>query len=80
MYVIKKKCFYFGHLYKKDTTLLNDGHNVLKFETLDKAIKHLESMGVDDKITPQKYTMSGIYVTQWGEYDRPQYIIRKVKK
>ena len=51
MYIIKVKRFYFGHLYKKDTTVLTDGCETLKFETLDKAIKHLASMGVDDRIT-----------------------------
>jgi len=62
-----------------NTSYLTDhNQNILTFKTLEEAISELEYRGICIPITKQTY-IHDYYVTQWGEYDRPLYHIRKIK-
>jgi len=78
MYKIQKELKLIDHRTNNKFYLYN-GTNDLTFKTLDEAVKHLNDMGINYQVTKQTYEPSGVYVTSWGEYDRPLYHIRKMK-
>ena len=57
-----------------------DYDTILEFNTREDAIDHLTVMGVDDEYKKNKYSHSGRYELSHGEYDRPDFSIRKFNK
>ena len=53
----------------------------LTFDTVHDAMKHLESqLGPLQQLSAQKFCSSGRYVLAHGEYDRPDYWVRKIRR
>ena len=81
-YILVKYYYYFPHWYaRKDHPLIDwSSEEPLVFDTLASAQKFLQSQGIDILVKgKQTYTSSGHYVLDHGEYDRPDYQIRKVR-
>lgn len=86
MYRIKKECYYFAGTYNAErdhylTEFECEGYygseEILTFETLGAAQLYLEKLGMR-KLREQKYTYPGRYDLSPGEYERPEFIIRKI--
>jgi hypothetical protein len=81
-YILVKYYYYSSTLYPRlDHPMIDwSSDKTLLFDTLESARKYLESQGIDILIKgKQTYTSSGRYVLEHGEYDRPDYQIRKVR-
>ncbi len=51
-----------------------------EFETLEEAKEHLKENGITWKVSNQTYQYEGNYTLFHGEYQRPSYQIRKVRR
>mgnify|MGYP003133092516 CR=1 FL=1 len=79
MYYILVKYYYHNNtLYApEDGPMKDTWGKKLTFKSLDEARSFLASIDVEVQITQQTYTTSGWYSLAHGEYDRPDYQIRK---
>ena len=53
--------------------------DILKFSTIDEAKQYLSDQGVTWEQSNQTFKRYGLFYCCNGEYDRPQYQIRKVR-
>jgi len=49
----------------------------LSFDTVQAAKDYLAKFGITRQLSPQKFSEDGVYVLAHGEYERPDYWIRK---
>lgn len=49
------------------------------FETVQDAKDYLAKHGITRQLSPQKFSEDGVYVLAHGEYERPDYWIRKCR-
>ena len=78
MYYIRVTYYYFKNTFNAPSNgpLLSDG--VTKtFKTRDEAIEYLSGKGATRQLTASKFTTSGTYYLSHGEYEAPDYQIRK---
>ena len=82
MYYILVKYYYHNNTlyYSKGGTMEDAWGQKLTFESLEEARLFLASIDVDTQLTNQTYTTSGWYSLAHGEYDRPDFQIRKSRK
>lgn len=61
--------------------LYHDNNNVPTFQNRQEALNYLSSTILNDEISKYKknYFKSGLYILSHGEFDRPDYQIRKIK-
>ena len=83
MYYILEKHYYYSGTFNAPTNqpLKGNTGKKLLFSTIDEAINYL--LSIDNTmyaITAQTYTTEGYYCLNHGEYDRPDYQIRKIRK
>lgn len=77
-YILVKHYYYNNTLYApKDSPMEDAWGQKLTFKSLDEARSFLASIDVDTQLTQQTYTTSGWYSLAHGEYDRPDYQIRR---
>ena len=81
MFYIYVEYFYLsGTLFApQDGPLLLDGKKKT-FTTKMEARDYLRSVGIDSHYKGNQYCPGGRYVLRHGEYDRPTYKIRRVRK
>ncbi len=78
MYYIRVTYYYFENTFNTPSNgpLLSDG--VIKtFRTRGAALKYLSDKGITRQLTASKFTTSDIYYLSHGEYETPDYQIRK---
>lgn len=49
------------------------------FDTVQDAKDYLAKHGITRQLSPQKFSVDGVYVLAHGEYERPDYWIRKCR-
>jgi hypothetical protein len=49
------------------------------FETVQDAKDYLAKFGITRQLSPQRFCEDGVYVLAHGEYERPDYWIRKCR-
>jgi len=49
------------------------------FKTVDEAREYLAKFDITRQLSPQRYCEEGVYVTRHGEYERPDYWIRRCR-
>ena len=49
------------------------------FKTVDEARDYLAQFDITRQLSPQRFCEEGVYVTRHGEYERPDYWIRKCR-
>ena len=78
MYYIRVTYYYFKNTFNAPSNgpLLSDGITKT-FETKDEAIEYLSSKGITRQLTASKFTTSDTYYLAHGEYEAPDYQIRK---
>jgi len=81
MYYIRVTYYFFNNTLNapEDGPLLSDGTKKT-FLTKDEALRYLSDEGITRQITANKFTTSGIYYLRHGEYEAPDYQIRKCRK
>ena len=82
MYYILVKYYYHSNtLYAPKGGPMEDAWGQkLTFKSLDEARTFLASIDVDTQLTQQTYTTSGWYSLAHGEYDRPDFQIRRSRE
>ena len=84
MFYILKKYFYLSGTFNapKSGPMVKEWNypaEILTFESIKAAQKHLLQWGIDDQISAQTFEHSGRYVLSHGEFARPKFQIRKMR-
>lgn len=80
-YIYKYVYYYAGTLYAPESgPVLDVSENRIKFKSIEEAIKWLKNEGVTSKVTNQTFQNEGRYTLFHGEYARPKYQIRKLRR
>ena len=78
-YILIRYYFYEGTLHSKEDGPMIDGSGTILFQTVDEAREYLAEFDITRQLSPQRFCEEGIYVTDHGEYERPDYWIRKCR-
>ena len=77
-YILKKNYFYNNTINAPENgPIQNAWGKTMTFPNLENALSYLLECGVDLQLSKQTYTTQGYYSLKHGEYDRPDYQIRK---
>ena len=80
-YYILTKFFYYKGTFNapKDQPVCNDNQETITFDSKKDAEKYLCDLGIRNNYKGSTWTAEGQYFLEHGEYDRPEYQIRKVR-
>jgi hypothetical protein len=80
-YILIRYYYYEGTFCAPDDGPMTEGCTSRRrlFETVQEARDYLEKFGVTRQLSPQNFCEDGVYVTAHGEYERPDYWIRKCR-
>ena len=80
-YIYKKVFYYSGALYAPESgPVLDVSENRIKFKSIASAIQWLKNEGITDQLSKQTFQNEGRYILFHGEYARPKYQIRKLRR
>lgn len=81
-YYIYARYYYFSGTFfgAEDGPIKDDDNKRVEFESRDEAFRFLKDFigGALDSLSANRYAESGVYYLSHGEYERPDYQIRKV--
>lgn len=81
MYYVNIQHFYYQGTFNtpKDGPMTDRWGDKKIFKSVQHAKEYLWSIGITETITKQSLTSDGMYYLEHGEYERPQYKIRKIR-
>jgi len=80
-YYILKKFFYYNNTFHapKDRAMCDGWDRKLTFNSKKEAEEYLIDLGITDNFKGSTWASDGQYILDHGEYERPEYQIRKVR-
>ena len=82
-YVLIRYYYYSGTMHARDDGPMVNGPpyygSPMLFDTVQDAKDYLAKHGITRQLSPQKFSVDGVYVLAHGEYERPDYWIRKCR-